>query len=345
MPFHEQYLSPNDPDYDPLADLLRVLSLTPAADVDPASAGAAAQSSHGLPFDAQDVFLGASQPTPHGRVFGGQVVAQALVAAGRTVDDPRAGSGAADSGTGAGTDAGTGVMASPPQRRIHSLHGYFLRAGDAAEPIRFEVERLRDGASFSARRVHAVQYGKPILSMIFSFQVPADGMDHQVAMPPVPMPDDIATIAERLAHAPENLAKRWTVRRPIDMRHCEGPLYLRPGPFRTAAQHVWIRAIGPLPQDHLTHAAVLAYASDYTVLEAVLRQHGIHWTDPRLRPASLDHAMWFHRELRADNWILYAESSPSAAGGRGLGIGHMFDVSGRLVATVAQEGMLRLKEQ
>ena len=325
--FHEQYLSPSDPDYDPLADLLRVLDLQPATEVSDEDAGAAAQSSDGLPYAAQDVFLGASQPTPHGRVFGGQVVAQALVAAGRTVAD---------------VDPGDPGQAS--DQRIHSLHGYFLRPGDATEPIRFEVERMRDGRSFSARRVHAVQYGKPILSVILSFQFPAEGMDHQVAMPPVPMPEDIKTIGERLTHVPENLAKSWTVRRPIDMRHCEGPVWLQPGPFRTTAQHVWIRAIGPLPDDHLTHAAVLAYASDYTILEAVLRQHGISWTNPRLRPASLDHAMWFHRDLRADDWLLYAETSPSASGGRGLGIGHLFDQSGTLVATVAQEGMLRLKE-
>jgi acyl-CoA thioesterase-2 len=316
--FHEQYLSPSDPGYDPLADLLRVLDLTPAAEVSPAAAGAAAEGSHGLPYAAQDVFLGASQPTPHGRVFGGQVVAQALIAAGLT------------------------VLA---ERRVHSLHGYFLRPGDATEPIRFEVERLRDGHSFSARRVHAVQHGQPILSMIFSFQVPAEGLDHQAAMPPVPMPDHIASIADLLAQAPDNLAKNWTVRRPIDMRHCEGPLYLRPGSIRTTAQHVWIRAVGRLPNDPLIHAAVLAYASDYTILEAVLREHGVYWTDPRLRPASLDHAMWFHRELRADEWILYAETSPSASGGRGLGFGHMFDTSGALVATVAQEGMLRIKER
>ena len=328
MTFHEQYLTPRDPDYDPLVDLLRVLDLTPAAEVPQDRAGAAAESSHGLPFAAPDVFLGVSQPTPHGRVFGGQVVAQALVAAGRTVAD-----------VGSETDAGT-----DRERRIHSLHGYFLRPGDANEPIRFEVERLRDGRSFSARRVHAVQYGVPILSMIFSFQVPAEGLDHQATMPPVPMPEDIATISERLAHAPESLAKEWTVRRAIDMRHCEGPLYGRPGPFHHAAQHVWIRATGTLPDGHLTHAAVLAFASDYTILESVIRRHGITWTDPRLRGASLDHAMWFHRDLRADDWILYSETSPSACGGRGLGIGHMFDISGRLVATVAQEGMLRLKQ-
>lgn len=325
MTFHEPYLSPNDPGYDPLVDLLRVLELFPAAEVSPQEAGAAAEGSHGLPFAAEDVFLGVSQRTPYGRVFGGQVVAQALIAAGRTV---------LDQDTSGGAD----------ERRLHSLHGYFLRPGDATQPIRFEVERLRDGRSFSARRVHAVQYGKPILSMIFSFQVPAEGMDHRADMPPVPMPDDIAPIAERLSQAPENLSKSWTVRRAVDIRHCEGPLYLRPGPFRTAAQHVWIRAIGPLPADHLIHAAVLAYASDYTILEAVLRRHGVYWTDRRLRPASLDHAMWFHRELRADEWILYAESSPSASGGRGLGIGHMFDAGGTLVATVAQEGMLRLKD-
>lgn len=333
---HEHHLSPKDRDYDPLADLLRVLALRPATEVDPDEAGAAAEGSQSRPSAAADVFLGASQPTPHGRVFGGQVVAQALVAAGRTVAD------AAGAIEGAG---GSPTAATPDApRHVHSLHGYFLRAGDAAEPIRFEVERLRDGMSFSARRVHAVQYGKPILSMIFSFQVAADGMDHQVEMPPVPLPDDVATIAERLADAPEDLRKTWTVRRSIDMRHCEGPVFLRPGPFRVPAQHVWMRAIGALPDDPLIHAAVLAYASDYTILEGVLRRHGIAWTDPRLRPASLDHAMWFHRPVRADDWLLYATSSPSASGGRGLGIGHMFDAHGTLVASVAQEGMLRLKQ-
>lgn len=321
MSLPEQYLTPRDPDYDPMVDLLRVLDLTPAAEVPPAQAGAAADSASGLPFAAPDVYLGASQPMPHGRVFGGQVVAQSIVAAGRTVVD----------------------LEGPP-RRIHSLHGYFLRAGDADEPIRFEVERLRDGSSFSARRVHAVQYGRPILSMIFSFQIPAAGLDHQASMPAVPMPSDIATISERLAHVPDGLEKDWAVRRPVDLRHCEGPLYTAAGPLPVPSQHVWLRAAGELPDDPLTHAAVLAYASDYTILEPVIRRHGIPWCDRRLRAASLDHAMWFHRELKVDEWILYAEESPSSSGGRGLGMGHMFTQEGVLVASVAQEGMLRMKD-
>ncbi len=316
---HEQYLTPRDPGYDPLADLLRVLDLVPASQIAPEHAGAAADPAS-LPSDSTDVFLGASQPMPHGRVFGGQVVAQSLIAAGRTVQS-----------------------IDGPLRKIHSLHGYFLRPGDANEPIRFEVERLRDGRSFSARRVHAVQYGRPILSMIFSFQTPAEGLDHQAEMPPVPVPEDLATLSERLAHVPEGLAKDWAVRRSIDMRHCEGPIYIAPCPHQVAEQHVWIRTTGKLPDDSLTHAAVLAYASDYTILEPALRKHGLAWADDRLRGASLDHSMWFHRDFRVDEWLLYAEESPSASGGRGLGIGNLFTTEGTLVASVAQEGMLRLK--
>ncbi|MBW3086530.1 Acyl-CoA thioesterase 2 [Austwickia sp. TVS 96-490-7B] len=320
MSFHEQYLTPNDPEYDPLCDLLTVLNVVPATAVDPVSAGAAAQGSTGIPVDVADTFVGRSQPMPHGRVFGGQVVAQALVAAGRTVADVEG-----------------------PPRLVHSLHGYFLRPGDATQPLRFEVERLRDGASFSARRVHAVQYGQPILSVILSFQTHAGGIDHQSPMPPVPMPEDLADTAELLAEVPDSLAKEWTVRRPIDVRHCEGAMYVAPQQHHHDVQHVWMRAIGSLPDDPLIHAAVLAYASDYTILEGALRRHGLSWADERLRAASLDHAMWFHRPVRADEWILYAEESASASGGRALGAGRMFSRDGVMVASVAQEGMLRLK--
>lgn len=179
--------------------------------------------------------------------------------------------------------------------------------------------------------------------MILSFQTHSTGLDHQAQMPVVPMPETLPTLAQHLAHMPGGRAKEWTIRRPIDMRHCEGPVFVAAGPQTVAAQHVWFTAVAPLPIDHLIHAAVLAYASDYTILEATLRRHGLYWADSRLRGASLDHAMWFHRELRADEWVLYSESSPSGSGGRGLGIGHMFQRDGVLIATVAQEGMLRVK--
>ena len=271
------------------------------------------------------VFVGRSQQTPNGRVFGGQVLAQALVAAARTVS------------------AAGGIP-----RPIHSLHCYFVRGGDDNHPIRFLVERVRDGGSFSSRRVQAVQYGRSILSMGCSFQEPAEGLDHHDPMPPVPFPEDVRTLDE--AFQAQGLAADPAVRafldrdRPIEMRHVEGSIYVKPGRNQIARQHVWVRAKGRLPDDPVLHAAVLAYASDYALLEPVLRKHGIHWMDRQLRPASLDHTMWFHRPVRADEWILYTMSSPSASGGRGLGVGRMFAEDGTLVATLAQEGMLRLKD-
>ncbi|GAB98324.1 acyl-CoA thioesterase [Kineosphaera limosa NBRC 100340] len=295
--------TPNDPDYDAIGDLLNVLDLKALGD---------------------DEFEGRSQRQPHGRVFGGQVLAQALVAAGRTVADL------------------DGFEQNP--RYPHSMHAYFLRPGDDTKPIRFTVERLRDGRSFSARRVHAVQEGRPILSLAASFQTPDEGLDHQDVMPEVPAPEDLPAVGELLAQVTNGPAKKWVERRAIDIRHAEGPIYLQPSEEQTARQNVWIRAVGQLPDDPLLHAAVLAYASDYTLLEPVLRRNGLTWIDPRLRVASLDHAMWFHRPIHADDWLLYSQSSPSAKGGRGLGIGRMFNRDGQLLASVAQEGMLRLKE-
>ena len=291
--------TPDDPDFDAIGDLLEVLDLR---------------------AEGPDAFVGRSQPQPHGRVFGGQVLSQAMVAAGRTLPD----------------DA---------PRRIHSMHGYFLRPGDATAPIQFQVERLRDGRSFSARRVHALQNDRPILGMSASFQTADEGLDHQDEMPDVPPPEDLPAVGELLADVSDGPAKKWVERRAIDIRHVEGPIYLSPAREPVARQNVWIRAAGSLPDDPLVHAAVLAYASDYTLLEPVLRRHGITWIDPRLRPASLDHSMWFHRPIRADDWLLYSQSSPSATGGRGLGIGRMFSRDGVLLASVAQEGMLRLKER
>ena len=270
---------------------------------------------HGLDEHGQDLFVGASQRQPHGRVFGGQVLGQTLVAAGRTVE---------------------------PGRDVHSMHGYFLRAGDSDEPITFAVERLRDGRSFSARRVHAIQLGKPILSMIASFQDEAPGLDHQDAMPDVPGPDELPTTAELLGHIDHPVAQYWARERPMDLRHVQSPLYWQADPERVARNAVWMRTPAAMPDDPLLHRAVLGYASDYTLLESVLRKHGVTWATRGLKAASLDHAMWWHRPVRVDEWLLYVQASPSASGARGLGIGRIFSQDGRLVASVAQEGMLRV---
>jgi acyl-CoA thioesterase-2 len=266
-----------------------------------------------------DTFVGQSQPQPWGRVFGGQVLAQSLTAAQRTVDQ---------SGSGG--------------RPVHSMHAYFLRAGDSSERITFAVERLRDGRSFSARRTHALQFGRPILSMIASFQSPVAGLEHQLSMPDVPPPEDLPSIAERYRHLDTAPAKYWMRQRPMDLRHVDEPIFLRGASERTTHQAVWMRTVGPLPDDPALHAAVLAYASDYTLLEPVLRAHGRGWSDPGLKAASLDHAMWWHRPARADEWLLYVQDSPSAQGARGLGIGRIYTRDGALVASVAQEGMLRV---
>ncbi|MDF8265381.1 acyl-CoA thioesterase [Luteipulveratus flavus] len=307
---------------DPVDDLLETLDLQPIGQARIRVDSPEADEPVALGDNAADLFVGRSQPQPHGRVFGGQVLAQCVIAAGRTVAD----------------------QPGQPARPIHSLHGYFLRAGDSSEPIRFAVERLRDGGSFSARRVHALQHGQVIMSMILSFQLPADGLDHQATMPAAPSPDRLRTAADEVGDIDHPMAQHWAYRRAVDIRHVEGPLYLEPGAQAAAQQNIWMRVTERLPDDPLLHAAVLAYGSDYTLLESVLRRHRLSWADPRIRAASLDHAMWFHRPPRADDWVLYQQESPSASGGRGLGIGKMFAADGTLVATVAQEGMVRVKE-
>jgi acyl-CoA thioesterase-2 len=306
---------------DPVEDLLQTLDLTELGTAQITVEGIGDTTRIGE--SGATVFEGRSQKMPHGRVFGGQVLAQCVIAAGRTV-------------------AGVGSPDRP--RHIHSLHGYFMRPGDDTLPIRFAVERMRDGNSFSTRRVHALQHGLPILSMITSFQEDAGGLDHQDPMPEVPAPDELPSLADQFGGI-DHPGARHLLRRPIDLRHVQGNLFVAPGTDRVPQQEVWMRALGQLPDDPLVHAAVLAYASDYTLLEPVIRRHGLTWTDPRLRPASLDHAMWFHRPVRIDEWVLYTSTSPSASGGRGLGVGRMFAADGRLVATVAQEGMVRVKEQ
>ncbi|MET0788345.1 MAG: acyl-CoA thioesterase II [Cellulomonas sp.] len=265
-----------------------------------------------------DVFLGRSLPQPNGRVFGGQVLAQALLAAGRTV---------------------------PEGRLPHSMHGYFLRAGDVREPITFAVERLRDGRSFTARRTHALQGGEAILSMITSFQEQQPGLDYADPMPAgIPGPEDVQSALELLSGIDHPVAKFWTQEAAFDVRHVDGSIYLGPPKEPSGHQAVWFRSRGPLPEDQLLHRALLAYACDQVMLEPILRRAGRSWVTRGLSIASLDHAMWWHRDVRVDDWLLYVQSTPSAQGGRGLGAARVFTRDGTLVASVAQEGMVRFPD-
>jgi len=265
-----------------------------------------------------DVFTGRSLPQPSGRVFGGQVLAQALLAAGRTV---------------------------PEGRLPHSLHGYFLRAGDVREPITFAVERLRDGRSFTARRTHALQGGEAILSMITSFQEQQPGLDYADPMPEgIPAPEDVPSALEMLGGIDHPVAKFWTQEAAFDVRHVGGAIYLGPPAEPSGQQCVWFRSRGPLPDDQLLHRALLAYACDQVMLEPILRRAGKSWMTRGLSIASLDHAMWWHRDVRVDDWLVYVQSTPSAQGGRGLGAARVFTRDGVLVASVAQEGMVRFPD-
>lgn len=262
----------------------------------------------------EDTFTGASVPQLHGRVYGGQVLAQALVAAATTT---------------------------PPDRLPHSVHGYFLRPGDLAEPITFQVERMRDGRSFSARRTHAIQFGKPILSMISSFQSDQPGAEHAITAPQVPGPDELESSVELFRSLDHPVAQHFFRTAAFDMRHVEGGLFLGPAAEQRERQQLWMRARGPVDADQAHQRALLAYACDQVMLEPVLRRHGIGWRSRGASIASLDHAMWWHRDVDVGQWLLYVQASPSAQGGRGLGTAEVFTQSGELVATIAQEGMVR----
>jgi len=265
---------------------------------------------------SEDIFTGPSQPQPMGRVFGGQVLAQSLVAAMRTIDEGRF---------------------------VHSMHGYFLRPGDAERPITFSVDRIHDGRSFSTRRTQAYQNGLPILSMIASFQDLDEGLDHQVEMPTdLPDPESLPSAAQSLEGIDNPVAANWANDRAFDMRHVPSPIYFSVQGEHVPHQAVWLRAKSPLPDDENLHRAALAYASDYSILEPIMRGHGIPWALPGLKAASLDHAMWFHRFGRVDDWMLYVQESPNAVGGRGLSLGRIYSRYGILLASVAQEGMVRV---
>ncbi|GAB3229326.1 acyl-CoA thioesterase II [Glycomyces halotolerans] len=250
------------------------------------------------------------------RVFGGQVAGQALVAAGRTVE---------------------------ADRRVHSLHGYFVRPGDSSKPILYQVENIRDGRSFSVRRTVALQNGKPIFFMSASFHTGEAGLDHADPVPNhLPAPEEVPTIADRLKADPDRLSMWGRIPRPIDVRYLGGSGYLRSGERSAEArQRVWMKADGTLPDDPLIHVCVLTYASDLTLLDTVLSRHGAVWGPGGYLGTSLDHALWFHRPFRADEWILYDAESPTASGGRGLAQGRFFDRDGRHIASATQEGLLR----
>lgn len=267
-----------------------------------------------------NLFRGRSPQSAWQRVFGGQVIGQALVAAQRTVN---------------------------AARHVHSLHCYFMRPGDPAVPIIYEVDRIRDGGSFTTRRVVAIQHGHAIFSLSASFQKEEPGLDHQIPMPQdVTPPENLRTQREFLQEfgdrVPENIRRYWARERPIEVR----PVIVEHYTSRDKLpprQDVWIRTTGPVPDDRALQAAVLAYLSDMTLLDTSTFAHGRNGFDPDIQMASLDHAMWFHRPHRLDDWLLYTQDSPSAQGARGFSRGSLYALDGTLVASVAQEGLVRLR--
>lgn len=266
-----------------------------------------------------NLFRGKSPNVGWQRVFGGQVIGQALVAASRTVED----------------------------RSVHSLHCYFMRPGDPKVPIIYDVDKIRDGRSFTTRRVVAIQHGKPIFSLSASFQIAEDGYDHQIDMPDIPQPEDLPNEAELkekyLAFAPQNVKDYWSRPRPIEVRPVSLEHYVSNKKLKPT-QHIWIRTTSPVPDDQLRSSAVLAYFSDMTLLDTSLYAHGTSIFDQQLQVASLDHAMWFHRKADFSDWILYTQDSPSASGARGFTRGSLYTRSGTLIASVAQEGLIRRRE-
>jgi len=267
-----------------------------------------------------NLFRGRSPQSGWQRVFGGQVIGQALVAAQRTVE---------------------------PDRHVHSLHCYFMRPGDPAVPIIYEVDRIRDGSSFTTRRVVAVQHGHAIFSLSASFQVDEPGLEHIIEMPEgVPAPDTLLSekelIAQFIDHVPEAVRKYWQRERPIEFKPVSLTHYMTREKL-PPKQNVWIRTTGLVPDDRALQAAVLAYLSDMTLLDTSLFAHGRSIFDPDIQVASLDHAMWFHRPHKFDDWFLYSQDSPNSSGARGLTRGSIYASDGTLVASVAQEGLIRLR--
>lgn len=263
-----------------------------------------------------NLFRGESRDIGSPQVFGGQVLGQALVAATATVEN----------------------------RAVHSLHAYFLRRGDFNSPIVYEVDRAWDGKHFAMRRVVAIQHGQQIFNMSASFQMPETGVDHQFPMPDVPLPEtlpDLEQYRASLMGLPPAMRKMLDQKRPFEFRPTEMPNFARvekKPPFK----YVWIRAVDKLPDDEALHRCLLAYASDFQLLDTALKPHGLSWVRDKMVIASIDHAMWFHRSVRVDDWLLYAMDSPSASGARGFTRGNVFARDGSLVASVSQEGLIRV---
>ena len=269
----------------------------------------------------ENLFRGQSQDLGWGTVFGGQVLGQALSSAVQTV---------------------------PAERQVHSLHAYFLRPGDVARPILYEVDRIRDGGSFTTRRVVAVQGGKAIFNMAASFQSGEKGFEHQDVMPAAPPPESVPTEQEHvrahMQHLPETVFKRATAERPFEMRIVNPPSDWFHPKIEEPRRMVWLRTTGALPDEPGLHRYLLAYASDYSFLGTSLLPHGVAWLTPGMQVASIDHVMWFHQPFRFDEWLLHVMESPAASGGRGLVRGRVFTRDGRLVATTAQEGLIRRRQ-
>jgi acyl-CoA thioesterase-2 len=260
-----------------------------------------------------NLFRGSSHDEDRQRVFGGQVAGQALVAAARTVE----------------------------RGQVHSLHAYFLRPGDPTHPILYEVDRIRDGKSFTTRRVVGIQHGQAIFNLQASFHTDEAGLDHQLPMPDVPNPETLPDFKTRMAPYKHLLGEWYERPRPFDQRYVGPTPFERTEPGGTT-QQVWLRADGELPDDTVLHACIVTYVSDMTLLDTNLLPHGISWTDDRVQMASLDHAMWFHRPFRADEWMLYAQETPSTSHSRGLARGSIFTRDGRMVVSVVQEGLIRV---
>jgi len=265
-----------------------------------------------------NLFRGVSRDIGSPQVFGGQVLGQALMAASRTVE---------------------------PARAVHSLHSYFLRRGDFDAPIVYEVDRSRDGASFTNRRVVAIQHGQQIFHLSASFHMPEAGPDHQVEAPVVTPPEDLpdltATVRRRLQDLPDQRRRFWERDRPFEFRSVEA---IDDGRPRPGVRHIWFRLAGQCPDDAVLHRCLLAYVSDFHLLETATLPHGLSFHTGDVLLASLDHGMWFHRPFRVDDWLLYALISPSSSGARGMAFGRIFDRAGRLVASTAQEGLMRVRE-
>jgi acyl-CoA thioesterase-2 len=264
----------------------------------------------------ENIFRGKQPHEALQRMFGGQVAGQALVAAGRTV---------------------------PPERPVHSLHAYFLRPGDPSIPTVYEVDRIRDGRSFTTRRVVAIQHGKAIFNMSASFQLRESGLEHQVTMPDVPAPEGLPTLQERMSPYADELGGWYARPRPIDVRYVgDPPRVAKDKGHREPSSRVWMRADGTLPDDPLLHVCAVTFASDMTLLDSTLRVHGRSWGTGDVIGVSLDHAMWFHQEFRADEWWLYDQESPWTGGGRGLARGSIYTRDGQLAVSVVQEGLVRV---